>query len=153
MIEMGFTKSGRHWKHPNCLHLFVEFCSPPVSIGDDFHITTMEIKKNGTSIFILSPTDCVKDRMAGYIHWDAKECLDQAVLVLGNNKNIDFKELKRWYKSEHKKGEKYYDELVKKFNAKLQHVARRLRRGARGLTETRSLRQFNFCQGVRSLAS
>lgn len=30
---------------------------------------------------ILSPTDCIKDRLASYIHANARECIDQAVLV------------------------------------------------------------------------
>lgn len=39
MEQIGFVKKGRHWIHPDCKHLFVEFCLPPVTIGDDYHIT------------------------------------------------------------------------------------------------------------------
>lgn len=39
------------------------------------------MKVNGIIIKILSPADCVKDRLVSYIYFKAPEGLDQAVLV------------------------------------------------------------------------
>ncbi len=64
--------------------MFIEFPTGPLGIGEDYNITPNEKVVEGTKIKILSPTDCVKDRLASYIHWDAKECLDQAVMVAKN---------------------------------------------------------------------
>lgn len=69
-----------------------------------------EIKKGETSIYILSPTDCVKDRLAGYIHWKARECLDQAVLVASVNA-IDMDAVKQWCIKEDRDGELYFREF------------------------------------------
>lgn len=110
MSKIGFKKVSRHWVHPECNHLYVEFCNPPVSIGDEFPITPIEIQKEGVSIYILSPTDCVKDRLASYIHWNALECFDQAVWVAKANL-INWPEIKKWCKSETVDGYKVYEKL------------------------------------------
>ena len=53
---------------------------------------------------IISPTDCVKDRLAGYYHWNDLQCLEQASLVAEAIK-IDLEEIERWSKVEGKLGE------------------------------------------------
>ena len=85
MNEIGFKKHWRHYIHPDCKHLFVEFPGgPPLGIGEDNSIIPNSVEVDGTVIKILSPTDCVKDRLASYIHFKALEGLDQAVLVAKN---------------------------------------------------------------------
>ena len=79
--KIGFLKEGRHFIHPECHHIFIEFVPPPVAIGDDYNILPDEVKINNKVIKILSPTDCIKDRLASYIHFQARECLEQAILV------------------------------------------------------------------------
>ena len=32
MRDLGFSQEGRHWKHTDCKHLFIEFCNPPVQV-------------------------------------------------------------------------------------------------------------------------
>ena len=49
----------------------------------------------GQKIRLLSPTDCIRDRLASYIHFSARECLDQAVLV-ANSQPFDLKKVKSW---------------------------------------------------------
>lgn len=59
---------------------------------------------------ILSPTDCVKDRLAAYIHWRVRDCFDQAVLVCRRQgTRIDFENLRSWCRRE--KGIAAYQEL------------------------------------------
>ncbi len=84
MLEIGFKKKGRHFVHPDCKHLFVEFPSGPLGIGEDYSIRPVEKIENGQRLKILSPTDCIKDRLASYIHFKSKEGLDQAWLVARN---------------------------------------------------------------------
>ena len=95
MTRIAFVRRGRHFVHPECAHLFVEFVRPPVAIGDDYNITPLAVQVARTSLKILSPTDCVKDRLASFIHFKARECLDQAVLV-ARSQPIDRKEVARW---------------------------------------------------------
>lgn len=112
MNEIGFIKHGRHYRNPECNHLFVEFPGgPPLGIGEDTSIKPDEVKVNGTVIKIYSPTDCVKDRLASYIHFDADECLEQAVLVAKNHP-IKLTAIKNWCKNEG--SEETYKKLIKK---------------------------------------
>jgi hypothetical protein len=81
MKEIGFMKKGRHYVHPECHHLYIEFPKGPLEIGDDFNVIPDEITVEGKKIKILSPTDCVKDRLASYIYFRDRVGLDQALMV------------------------------------------------------------------------
>lgn len=82
MAEIGFLKQKtRHFIHPECDHLFIEFPSGPLEIGDDSEIHPAEFEVEGQKIKILTPTDCVKDRLATYIHFKNRVGLEQAVMV------------------------------------------------------------------------
>jgi hypothetical protein len=48
---------------------------------------------------LLSPTDCVKDRLAAFFHWNDRQSLEQAVLV-GKAQKIDMDDVGGWSKSE-----------------------------------------------------
>lgn len=99
MAKMGFNKEGRYFIHPECSRFFVEFPSGPVAIGDDNHIVLKELVVDNSVIKIFSPTDCIKDRLASYIYFKSRDCLDQALLVaLAQPFNI--KEIERWCKKE-----------------------------------------------------
>ena len=99
LAEIGFQKHGRLFKHPECEHLYLDFPAGPVSIGDDYHIQPRAVKKEGVVIKILSPTDCVKDRLASYLYFQARECLDQAVMV-AQKQQVNAREVKRWCEKE-----------------------------------------------------
>ena len=64
MESIGFQKKGRHYTHPECKHLFVEFPPGPLAIGDDTGIQPEEKVFEGRALKILSPTDCIRDRLA-----------------------------------------------------------------------------------------
>ena len=79
---------------------FVEFPGgPPLGIGEDNTIIPDEVVVNGTVIKLLSPTDCIKNRLASYIYFKAPEGLDQAVLV-AKNQDVNLSSIKKWCKSE-----------------------------------------------------
>ena len=98
--SLDFKKvRGRHFEHPECSHLILEFPPGPISIGDDYKIKPAEIEVEGQVIKIFSPTDCIKDRLASYIYFNARECLDQAVLV-AKQQPFDLTKIKKWCQSE-----------------------------------------------------
>lgn len=112
MREIGFIKHGRHYAHPECKHLFVEFPGgPPLGIGEDHSIVPDEVEVEGTRIKILSPTDCVKDRLATYIHFKALEGLDQAVLV-AQTQDVNHASIKKWCKNE--RADWAFDDFLKR---------------------------------------
>jgi len=99
MGEIGFTRNpGGYFTNPACPY-FIEFISPPLAIGKESPKKIDNIKTRFGEFNILSPTDCVKDRLAHYYHWDDLQALEQAKLVAKSHR-IDRKELKRWSKVE-----------------------------------------------------
>ncbi|WP_338288294.1 hypothetical protein [Luteolibacter sp. LG18] len=94
---LGFRPSGRHWSHPSCAHLYLEFPPGPVSLGEQYPVIPAELEKEGQRLKLLSPTDCVKDRLAAWIHWKSRSRLDQAALVASRQDGaVDFEEVRRW---------------------------------------------------------
>ncbi len=94
MAAVGFTEDGRHFRHPGTPYI-VEFLSPPLSVGDEAVGEIALINRSGKVLRLLSPTDCVKDRLAAFFHWDDRQSLEQAVLV-GRKNPIDLGEVRRW---------------------------------------------------------
>jgi len=92
--EIGFKERDRHFVHKDTPY-FIEFLSPPPSVGDEPVREIAEIKKGKMVLKLLSPTDCVKDRLAAYYHWDDRPSLDQAVLVC-QSQPVDLSEVQRW---------------------------------------------------------
>lgn len=100
--EIGFKPSkSRYFAHPDCTHLFLEFPPGPVELGDECPVTPDIIEHEGQSLKILSPTSCVKDRLAGYIYWKSRDYFDQAVLVCRRqSEKIDWGSIKQWCQNE-----------------------------------------------------
>jgi hypothetical protein len=53
------------------------------------------LSKKGLDLKLLSPTDCIKDRLAAYYHWNDRQSLEQALLVC-RAKPFDLEEIRRW---------------------------------------------------------
>lgn len=108
---LGFVRKTRHYIHPDCKHLFLEFSSFPVSIGYDSAITPAEVEVDGVKIKIYTPTDSVRDRLASFIHFKAKDCMDQAIMIAQKHP-VNFQKIKSWCSSEG--GDKAFEEFLKK---------------------------------------
>ncbi|MFT3893126.1 MAG: hypothetical protein QM730_15965 [Anaerolineales bacterium] len=68
MEEIGFREKNRYFIHPDTPHI-VEFPSGPLSVGGE-HVKHIKEIKYATGILrVISPTDCVKDRLAAYYFW------------------------------------------------------------------------------------
>lgn len=93
--EIGFKSTGgRHFGHPDCKY-YAEFVPPPVSIGEEVIKKLKRLETPYGFLNLLSPTDCVKDRLAAFVHWKDTQALEQAVLVaLGNR--IEMTKVKAW---------------------------------------------------------
>lgn len=115
MLEIGFKKKGRHYIHPDCKHLYIEFPKGPLEIGDDAQIVPDEITVEGTGIKILSPTDCVKDRLASYIHFKDRVGLEQALLVAQKHP-VNFRSIEKWCQKENSQNtfDEFSDSLKKR---------------------------------------
>ena len=58
-----------------------------------------ELQLETGTLRLLSPTDCVKDRLAAFNHWNDRQCLQQAVWVT-EERQVDGDDLERWSQQE-----------------------------------------------------
>ncbi len=100
MASLGFKGEGRMFSHPRTA-LFVEFPAGPLAIGDELIRATQvgEKRTAAGTIRLLTPTQCVMDRLAGYFHWNDLQSLDQAVMV-ASSQEISLAKLDAWAKRE-----------------------------------------------------
>jgi len=110
MQAIGFHLKGRHFEHPQCRHLFVEFVRGPLGIGEDLDIIPRREQVGDQVLKILSPTDCVRDRLASFIHFQARDCLDQAILV-AKAQTIEWPVVAAWCTREGPKGIAAFNDL------------------------------------------
>lgn len=99
MSSLGFEKqSGRHFAHSSS-KWFVEFPSAPLAVGNEPVRKWDQLKTNAGVIQILTPTQSVMDRLAGYYAWKDKQNFDQAVMVASRHP-VDISKIKSWSKAE-----------------------------------------------------
>jgi len=110
MEKIGFHEKGRYFVNPET-QFFVEFPDGPLSVGEEPVKEISEFELATGTLRIVSPTDCVKDRLCAFYFWKDQQGLAQAVLV-AESQNVDLKEIKRWSKAEDK--EREYEVFRKK---------------------------------------
>ncbi|MEM6545432.1 MAG: hypothetical protein AAF680_11035 [Pseudomonadota bacterium] len=103
LSTIGFerrTSSPRYFEHAET-HLVVEFPSGPLMVGDQ-QIHNERIDQRTTDVGVLrllSPTDCIKDRLAAYYYWKDEQCLDQALMVT-ESQTVNWEDLRHWHEAE-----------------------------------------------------
>jgi len=98
LITIGFIENGRYFRHPDTEY-FLDFLPSPLSVGEEPVKEINKIKRGKRILSLLSPTDCIKDRLAAYFYWDDRQSLEQAILVL-KDQPADLAEVERWSKKE-----------------------------------------------------
>ena len=94
LAKIGFREKDRYFVHPET-EFFVEFPTGPLTVGDE-RVHTVATRDTGVGrLRLLSPTDCVKDRLAAFFHWNDTMALEQALLV-AKEQPIDVADLRRW---------------------------------------------------------
>jgi hypothetical protein len=96
--KLGFFEERRYFKHPET-DFYLEFPTGPLAVGrEPVKETVMRSFATG-DLKMISPTDCVKDRLAAYYHWGDRQSLEQAILVVRENP-VDLREVERWSEAE-----------------------------------------------------
>lgn len=98
LAEIGFTEMDRYFVHPDTEY-FLEFPSGPLAVGNEPVSKIDEIHLETGILRLLSPTDCVKDRLAAFYHWNDRQCLQQALWVALEH-GVDWNEIDRWSRRE-----------------------------------------------------
>ena len=99
---LGFSQgpSKRLFEHPLSDWL-VEFPPGPLGFGSrtvDHHSISVLATAYG-SLRVITPTLCVIDRLAAFLHWKDLQCWDQAVLVC-RSRSVDWADLSAWAQEE-----------------------------------------------------
>lgn len=96
--KIGFIKEGSHFQHPECPFL-IDFVTQPVAVGKEI-IKEFEEMSTKYGVFkLLTATDCVKDRLASFYHWNDRQGLEQAINVSLEHK-INIQTIHEWSKKE-----------------------------------------------------
>lgn len=103
MGKIGFQEKGRYFVNPDT-QFFVEFPDGPLSVGEEPVKEISEFKLETGTLYVISPTDCVKDRLCAFYFWNDQQGLAQVMLVTKSQK-VDLKEIERWSKTENKERE------------------------------------------------
>ena len=98
MQELGFKEHNRYFVHDDT-KLFIEFPSGPLGVGDAPVEDIAEIDTDAGVLRLLTPTDCIKDRLSAYYHWNDEQCLQQAIWVAEQNE-FDLESVKSWSERE-----------------------------------------------------
>jgi hypothetical protein len=101
LIGLGFYEENRYFKHPDTDYI-VEFPPGPLAVGNEPIKDIIILQFETGELRIISPTECVKDRLAAFYFWNDRQCLDQAILVTKMN-DINLDEVERWSKNEGEK--------------------------------------------------
>jgi hypothetical protein len=94
MFSLGFTQENRYYIHDDIKYL-IEFPPGPLGVGDAPVNEVNKIKTETGVLRLLSPTDCIKDRLAAYYHWNDEQSLQQAIWITEKNK-YDLDSIKKW---------------------------------------------------------
>ncbi|MCK4904666.1 hypothetical protein KAS42_00255 [bacterium] len=98
LAEIGFFEKSQSFYHKETDY-FIEFVPGPLAVGSEPVKDISELKRRAWKLKLLSPTECVKDRLAAFYHWNDMQSLEQALLVAKKHK-IDLGEIGRWSKNE-----------------------------------------------------
>jgi hypothetical protein len=98
LADIDFKEEGRYFRHQDTEY-FLEFPAGPLAVGNEPPQSLRVLCFETGELTALSPTDCIKDRLAAYFHWNDRECLEQALLV-AKATSIDFSEIERWSSKE-----------------------------------------------------
>jgi hypothetical protein len=107
LAEIGFSEKNRYFCHPET-DFFLEFPTGPLAVGSEPVREIHTIVLSTGTLKLISPTDCVKDRLAAYYFWDDRQSLQQAILVASHNDTVELPEIERWSQREGK-----YEEFLK----------------------------------------
>lgn len=98
LAKLGFELQGKYFTRSDCSY-FIEFVSPPIAVGEEVVQEFETLQTPYGEVKLLTPTDCFKDRLASFFHWQDRQALEQAILVYQKQK-ADLKENKSWTKNE-----------------------------------------------------
>jgi hypothetical protein len=94
--SLGYEQEGDFYRHRGS-RFPLEFPPGPLAIGDDVVTSWRTVKRGDEVLYVLSPTDCCRDRLASFLFWNDFRGLEQAVAVFhASRADVDLTVIKDW---------------------------------------------------------
>jgi hypothetical protein len=98
--SLGYRRVQDHYEHSEN-PLLLEFPQGPLSIGGELIRTWDTMRDKQYRLHIISPTDCCRDRLAGFLFWRDRGSFEQAVSVgRAQKRRVDLEAVRTWCDSE-----------------------------------------------------
>jgi hypothetical protein len=120
---IGFLPSATAgmFHHPRS-RFTIDFPKGPLAVGSDYVRETDTIERGGIRLRILTPTDCVRDRLAHFLYWSDYTALATAIAVTkARRESVDLGVLKDWVRRESRSGPVGHREKFQLFLERLEH--------------------------------
>ena len=95
---LGYQQLGGTYRHDSNAFT-VEFPPGPLGIGDDLDLSYDTVGRGDELLYIISRTDCVRDRLAAFYFFNDRSALKAAVGVAASG-TIDLPKIERWSTAE-----------------------------------------------------
>jgi len=106
LLKIGFYSDRDRYFRNDTTGIYLEFPPGPVMIGNELAKDPVEWDTPAGKIRMLTPTDCVKDRLVKFYEWNDSQALYQALLVVAAQP-VDFREVERWSVKSEGQGDRY----------------------------------------------
>ncbi|MCC6337218.1 MAG: hypothetical protein IT380_24890 [Myxococcales bacterium] len=80
LTSLGFVRKGDFYRHPGT-HFLLEFPNGPLAVGEDLIQSWSTDHRGDEVLYVLSPTDSCRDRLASFLFWNDFSGLEQALAV------------------------------------------------------------------------
>ncbi len=98
--SVGYHLNVDHYKHEEN-PLLLEFPPGPLAVGGDLIREWDIMRRRDYLLNIIKPTDSCRDRLAGFLFWNDRGSLEQAVAVAAAQKHrVDLDVIRSWCDSE-----------------------------------------------------
>ncbi len=100
LAALGFTRKGDFYRHPSS-HFLLEFPPGPLAVGVDLIKSWSTVRRDDEVLYVLSPTDSCRDRLASFLFWNDFSGLEQAIAVFRARANeVDLNVIEDWCRRE-----------------------------------------------------
>jgi hypothetical protein len=100
LVSLGFSRKGDFYRHPHT-HFLLEFPNGPLAVGDDLIKSWSTARRGDEVLYVLSPTDSCRDRLASFLFWNDFSGLEQALAVHHARANeVDLNVIEDWCRRE-----------------------------------------------------
>jgi hypothetical protein len=92
--ELGYSEIGGTYHHDRNIFT-VEFPPGPLAIGNDLVVSYDTVARDGGFLYVLSRTDCVRDRLASFYFFGDRSALGAAVAVAQSGE-VNLSSIRGW---------------------------------------------------------